>query len=396
MFKIKTCKIVLLANICISMVSTQPVLAGKTDAGWNPIITSEFMHAFEQYRQPLVRLLQEMLPPGQEILEIGSGPLGGVLHYLEDRPDITPTEANPESFILLHARYPRAVHTDAQGLTAKLPPDRLFDTIFLANTLDCIMSSAPEETRKALLAMKRHLKPKGKIIALQYYNPALDLMAMYANGITSRYRVLPYQSRTKLSDGSGRSFLESALLLADRTKLPHPLNEQGINLKNWIDTVYPVGFTADFVVMLDTHPGAALHLMLQQEPARYHALASQLATIINPLTQEKRAEHGITRNPWIKILKNLLETEARATGLQVHTELHQVASASETSPPGASDERILMSYVGAPSWVHTAPKDPAHPKRTIEFVYTRMTLTVDDTGAAAADDLPAAAAAASK
>ena len=92
----------------VSIFQSPNTVAGHTYDDWSPETTSYFIRGLEPFRATIRALLEEEIPADKTVLEIGSGPLGGVLHYLGDRPNITPTEPNSDSFRLLAERYPRA------------------------------------------------------------------------------------------------------------------------------------------------------------------------------------------------------------------------------------------------------------------------------------------------
>ncbi|MEI6789579.1 MAG: class I SAM-dependent methyltransferase [Myxococcaceae bacterium] len=193
----------------------------KTYTLWSSAHTQEYITMVKEFKPAIKRMFLSILPSeDKSVLEIGSGPLGGVLHYLgKDLVNITPTEANPESYLRLKKSYPRAIQTSAQNLSTNIK--ERYDTILLSNVMDCIMSGDEEDIKNAFREMKKALNPGGKILIIQYYSPESHFVAKFVQSMHEENEMFftPYVRAVQMGD---ILFPETALIFTKKkTKFQH-------------------------------------------------------------------------------------------------------------------------------------------------------------------------------
>lgn len=169
---------------------------GYDEERWLPELTNKTIDNVEEFSPAITSMLERELDLDKDILEIGSGPQGGILKYVGDRLNITPSEPNHASYLLLKEKYPRAIHVSARDIASKV--DKKYDIIVLSNVLDCIMALGKEEAIVSLKSLKSVLAPNGKIVVLQYYNPDMAfVLAMIRPYNKQGLLAMPYVKRVE-------------------------------------------------------------------------------------------------------------------------------------------------------------------------------------------------------
>lgn len=329
---------------------------------WAPETTLSFINSVERYRPAIVEMLKRELDLTKQILEIGSGPLGGILHYLGDLENITPSEAHDASYEQLRALYPRAIKTSAQDLARNLTAQ--YDIIVLSNTMDCILAAGFAETVKAMSAMKGALKPGGKIIVLQYYNPSTNLLTERINAYNKSNTIaLPYETSEAVS---GRTFHDVGFTQVKKDKiglaLPHRLRGYGS-----IERV--IGEYCNKEIMVSNN-AEGYYLLLTSYYNQFQGLAGVLGKIANVVDGNWKESCGFSQITATQLFIELINIQARVAKFTIDAHKHKLVTVRELIKDG-----VYRDFLFAYSMNRDTKQAQRQEDRQIDLVYTVITMT---------------------
>jgi ubiquinone/menaquinone biosynthesis C-methylase UbiE len=151
-------------------------------AGWraftrlyDPVIAKTMRE--KQFRSEMLRRVEADLPEGGTAVDVGSGTGTFALALKERRPDarVVGVDGDEEILALAQAK-PGAEGVEwKEGLAQELPvPSVSADVVTTSLVLHHLL---PEDKRKALVEMKRVLKPGGRLHVADWGRPADPLMS---------------------------------------------------------------------------------------------------------------------------------------------------------------------------------------------------------------------------
>lgn len=170
------------SNSAVEIPSSPPHVktSGSSVAkNWPASITQKFIDEVAPFKAALgVMLVSELrFSKEQSILEVGSGPSGGIGAYLPEKLHecITltePSEIPEEHFKRLSPSLQKLAQKTMCVSADRLPSlGKRFSTIVAINVMDCILGHSMDAGMEALKGMKNVLTPGGQIKLIHYLGP---------------------------------------------------------------------------------------------------------------------------------------------------------------------------------------------------------------------------------
>jgi len=285
-------------------------------------------------------LLRKELPLDKAILEVGSGPKGGVLKYLGDLPNITPTEADDRSYEKLKALYPRAIHSTAQNLPSHVH-EKKYDVVLLTNTMGHIMAAGEEQSVAALMSFKEILKPGGKILVLQYTSPEFDFISERLRQHNEQgYIALPFLKSSKTNPKEGRfEFVEPGVTLVLREKLTLPFAwDQRLNLEKVIETLYPPELYESFY----SRNVEMFNFTLEKRYSNFASISTTIESLRAFELKWLKMNCGFAQVSFTKLFLNSIDRYAALAGLSATIEKYKLAR--KYTPKSRSLDPLTIVY----------------------------------------------------